>query len=120
MSKKKGLSQKDKLHLAGVERQNRMQQLMQQQQNQQMQRMQNPYMKLNKWSNPLSQQMQNSQWNNITFSKMLKEEGKHRHIAYPVQCERCAGDDDDCWDCSGTGIGPIPFPEVIKGIREKF
>ena len=40
-----------------------------------------------------------------------------RHVAYPVLCIRCEDDDEDCWDCSGTGIDPIPWPEVISGLR---
>ncbi len=40
-----------------------------------------------------------------------------RYLADQVLCARCADDDEDCWDCSGTGVDPIPFAEVNSGVR---
>ncbi len=43
----------------------------------------------------------------------------YRYMAEQVRCERCIWKDPKgCWECSGTGINPIPFAEVMSGERD--
>ena len=42
-------------------------------------------------------------------------EKEYRKMAEQVRCLRCKWKNPEgCWECSGTGISPIPFAEVMK------
>ncbi len=57
------------------------------------------------------QQQQLQQAEKVTLS--------YRPMAEQVRCARCKWKSPDgCWECSGTGIDPIPFAEVQSGERE--
>lgn len=49
--------------------------------------------------------------------KLTKEEERRRNIALGARCPRCDIGKLDCWECSGTGITPIPWAEVMSGER---
>lgn len=49
-----------------------------------------------------------------------KKPKDYREMAEQVRCARCLWKDPEgCWECSGTGITPIPFAEVMSGERGK-
>ncbi len=45
--------------------------------------------------------------------------GVTRPLAGSIICDRCEMTDNDCWDCSGTGIDPIPWAELFPQGRKK-
>ena len=42
-----------------------------------------------------------------------------RHVASSAMCGRCENIGAGCWDCSGTGVDPIPFAEVLSSLRKE-
>ncbi len=55
------------------------------------------------------------------LQKMKGEDfwGKGRPLGNHAVCDKCENTDKNCWDCSGTGIDPIPMTEVISGLRKE-
>ena len=49
--------------------------------------------------------------------KLTEEQIRRRNIAGGAKCVRCGTDDTECWECSGTGITPIPNAEVMSEER---
>ncbi len=45
--------------------------------------------------------------------------GKGRPLGNHAVCDKCENTKKNCWDCSGTGIDPIPWTEVISGLRKE-
>ena len=66
--------------------------------------------------NEMHQQMNFAQ--QTTATRLPDLPTVYRDMAEQVRCLRCKWEDPEgCWECSGTGIMPIPWAEVQSGYR---